>query len=81
MVRESSCVSRLGTFLPIAFSVGVTSIHGSWDVFFGILDSGFRAVQLGFPLRAESVGQSKVWICYGVSCLPCVVRMECRNEM
>ena len=27
------------------------------------------------------VGQSKVWICYGVSCLPCVVRMECRNGM
>ena len=80
-MRESSCVSRLGTFLPIAFSVGVSSIHGSRDVFCGILDSGFRAVQLSFPLRAESVGQSKVWICYGVSCLQCVVRMECRNEM
>ena len=27
------------------------------------------------------VGQSKVCICYGVSCRPCVVRMECRNGM
>ena len=60
MLRESSCVSRLGTFLPIVFSVGVSSIHGSWDVFSGILDSVFRVVQLGFRLRAESVGQSKV---------------------
>ena len=60
---------------------GISSIHGSWDVFFGILDSVFRVVQLGFRLRAESVGQSKVWICYGVSCLPCVVRMECGNGM
>ena len=65
MVRESSCVSRLGMFLPIVFSV--SSIHGSRDVFSGILDSGFRVVQLGFRLSAERVGQSKVWICYGVS--------------
>ena len=79
---ESSCVSRLGMFLPIVSSVGgCLPFMGSWDVFFGILDSAFRVVQLGFRLRAESVGQSKVWICYGVSCLPCVVRMECRNGM
>ena len=78
---ESSCVSRLGMFIPIVSSVGGVSIHGSRDAFSGILDSVFRVVQLGFRLRAESVGQSKVWICYGVSCLPCVVRMECRNGM
>ena len=34
---------------------GVSSIHGSWDVFSGILDAVFRVVQLGFRLRAESV--------------------------